>query len=113
MCASVEAFIVPGCLALALRGLWPNAPKPAAPPDDAEAGGGGGGGEAAPLLLAGAGASFVGSSGEAYSAAARRAPAPRRVAWARAVAAGDVGLAGLAVLLGAGLVANGVLQQFL
>jgi hypothetical protein len=129
LCASVEAFIVPGCLALALRGFWPNAPKPPGPPcgaADAEAGGpvggggggGGGGGEAAPLLLAAGGAPpgapLVSSSGEAYGAAARR---PQRrgggAAWARLVAAGDTALAGLAVLVGGALVVNGIVQEFL
>ncbi|GBF90578.1 amino acid transporter [Raphidocelis subcapitata] len=124
LCASVEAFIVPGLIALALRGLWPGAPKPAG----ADGGGGGGAAvsEGAPLLLAAEGGSSPAfwSDGQPRAAGGVGLPAARRGAWRRlraaaggaagsAGAAADVVTAGLAVALGCGLVFNGFAQPFI
>jgi len=137
MCASVEAFIVPGCIALALRGLWPNAPKApghdssneggagAGPANRAAATGGGGGGEEgefSPLLLDGQQGSVAVAGSSSWQPPRQPKQQWRRrwdgwwlasSGWGRAEAGVDVGLAVLAIGVGCALVANGIVQPLL
>lgn len=98
---------MPGCIALSLRGLWPGAAGKGvqggggAPAESAP------GSEAAPLLAA----AEAGSSSSARGAAALRCGGSER--WRRAARAADVALAGLLIVVGCLLVANGVLQPLL
>jgi hypothetical protein len=143
MCASVEAFIVPGCIALALRGLWPNPPTASGSSsgDQATAAAGSGGsagaggqlngeGEFSPLLLtvdggssssaAPDGAAVAGGGG--FNSGWRQQGAGcsgwlRSVGggggWSRAGAVADVSVSVLAIVVGGLLVVNGIVQPLL
>ncbi|KIY95688.1 hypothetical protein MNEG_12273 [Monoraphidium neglectum] len=112
MCASVEAFIAPGCIALALNGFWPGSKSSGG----GSSGGGGGGAEAArdteaaPLLDSAAGSGAVGRAGSS-GGRRRSGPGGAAAAWRAAAVAGNVATAVVAIALGCGLMVNGVAQQ--